>query len=89
MLRAIFGFSKRPKLGNTQTDNLVYDRPFAYAPIDIKGIGGHAYIRSMAATYPMGITPGPTQKLVNPAVTGNINTTLETTALTDGKLKAV
>lgn len=89
MIKAIFGFIKRPRLGNTQTDNLVYDRPFSYPYKDIKGNGGYGYLRTITATSPMGITLGPTQKVINPAVTGNISGTLENSALTDDKLKAV
>lgn len=89
MLRKLYSFIKRPTLGSTDTSNLVYARPFSSPVSDINGSGGHAYLRSMAATYPMGLAPGPTLKLANPAVTGVLNKTLNQQPLTDEKLKAI
>lgn len=82
MLKDFIRFFKRPTLGANDTSNLVYQRSNQYPVLSIGG-AGELPLGSLAATYPMGITPGPTRKLNDASVTGVINGTFTNQPLLD------
>lgn len=81
----LLNFIMRPFVGDQTTGRLAYQKPVGYAYSGINGNGGQGVRRSMAATAPGAITPGPTHKLNDPSVTGNDSGTFGVQELTDSR----
>lgn len=73
----IMDFIRRPIVGQDTTAALVYRKQWGYTSADIYGNGGRRVSRQLAATAPMNITPGPTHRITDPTVTGNVPGTFE------------
>lgn len=79
-------YIRRALLGVANTsENAAYQRSQGLAFVNGFGNGGFNVLRQIAATQPAGIVPGPSLKLNNPAVTGNINKSLDLQPLTDNR----
>lgn len=89
MIAKVLNFFARPKLGETETQNLAFQQYQGYGLADVNGNGGHVYARSLMATSFVNLAPGPTLKLNNLAVTGNVNQTLDLQSLTNDKLQSI
>lgn len=70
-MRNFIRFITRPFVGDQNTGREAYLRYQGLAPAAYNGNGGFTPVRSMRATTPANITPGPTHKLNDPSVTGN------------------
>lgn len=70
---SFINYIMRPFVGDQTTSRLSMQRYQGLAFSGINGNGGQFTKGTMAATYTGTITPGPTHKLNDPAVTGNEN----------------
>jgi hypothetical protein len=76
--------TKRPIVGEQTTERLAFHPYQGLAYSGINGDAGFNAHRSLGATAPMGIVPGPSHKLNDPTVTGNNAWTVDLEALTGG-----
>lgn len=69
-------FKRAPDIDDQNTGHFIFQHTQGYAYVPYNGGAGFTVRRSMNATTPAGIVPGPTHKLNDPTVTGNSSGTL-------------
>lgn len=84
MLASFLNFVKRPFVGDQTTAREAYQQSQGYARAGYTGNGGFHTLRTIAATQPAGIAPGPTHKVNDPTVTGNNAGVIGVHQLSDG-----
>lgn len=85
----VLNFLKRAFVGDQTTARLAYQQGQGYARAGVNGGAGFTVKGQVPATYPGGIAPGPTHRLIDPLATGNPNRTLDLEALTTDSLKSI
>lgn len=81
----LLNFIKRPFVGDQTTARDAFQQYQGYAFSGVNGNGGQGVRRSMFATSPAGIAPGPTHKLNDPSATGNDAYSIGVQPLTDNR----
>lgn len=89
MIQPLIRYITRPQLGANNIENEAFQQYNGYSFSDIRGNGGHNYNRSINPLSYVTMVIGPTLKMNNPAVTGNINGALSLQSLTDEDLRGV
>lgn len=79
----VLRFIRRPDINEQNTGHEAFQQYNGYAFAAYNGNGGFTVKRSMNATNPATIAPGPTHKLNDPTVTGNNNVNLELRPLSE------
>jgi hypothetical protein len=79
----VLNFIKRAFVGDQTTGRLSFQQYQSYARAGVNGDAGFTVKGQVNATYPAGIAPGPTHRLIDPLQTGNPSVTLELFPLTN------
>lgn len=83
MFRKLLNYYRRPLADEQNTGRLSFQQYQSYAASGVNGNGGQGVRRTINATSLVTLAPGPTHKLNNPFVTGNLNSSLVVQPLQD------